>query len=58
MTEREYLGDGVYLSDDGWQLWLAVDNHKNLVVALDPHVFKLLCERGAARFQAMKGDPQ
>lgn len=38
-TERppqaEYLGDGVYASHDGFQIWLAVNHHENQVVALD-----------------------
>jgi hypothetical protein len=37
-TELGYLGDGVYLSHDGYQLWLAVNHHENKVVALEPSV--------------------
>lgn len=37
-----YLGDGVYVSHDGYQLWIAVDNHENKVVALEPAVFDSL----------------
>lgn len=33
-----YIGDGVYVSDDGYQLWLAANDHRNLVIALDPTV--------------------
>jgi hypothetical protein len=36
--ELGHLGDGVYLSDDGYQLWLAVNHHDNKVVALEPIV--------------------
>ena len=39
-----YIGDGVYVSFDGYQIWLAVNNHENKVVALDPDVFTRLCE--------------
>jgi len=39
-----YLGDGVYASFDGYQIWLAVNHHKNKVVALEPQVLKKLCE--------------
>lgn len=54
MADRgEYLGDGVYLGDDGWQLWLAVDDHENKVVALDYATFRDLMDRGLARFVAM-----
>jgi hypothetical protein len=30
-----YLGDGVYASFDGWQIWLAVNHHENVQLALD-----------------------
>ena len=43
-TEEVYLGDGVYASFDGYQIWLAVNHHENNVVALDPSVFARLCE--------------
>jgi hypothetical protein len=33
-----HIGDGVYVSHDGFQLWLAVNNHMNNVVALEPNV--------------------
>ena len=39
-----YLGDGVYASFDGYQIWLAVNHHENNVVALEPYVFSNLCE--------------
>lgn len=35
---NRYIGDGVYASFDGYQIWLAVNHHENKVVALDPHV--------------------
>ena len=38
MSNEAYIGDGVYVSDDGWQLWLAVNHPTNDVVALDPEV--------------------
>jgi hypothetical protein len=39
MTKDEaYLGDGVYASHDGYQIWLAVNHHENRVVALDSNV--------------------
>lgn len=43
-----YLGDGVYASFDGFQVWLAVNHHENKVVALDPKVLENL-GRYAAR---------
>lgn len=36
--ENTYLGDGVYASFDGFQIWLATGHHKNNVVALEPAV--------------------
>ena len=45
MDKKEtYLGDGVYASFDGYQIWLAVNHHENKVVALDPTVFTRLCD--------------
>ena len=45
MNEDEtYLGDGVYASHDGFQIWLAANHHENKVVALEPRVFANLCE--------------
>lgn len=38
----EYLGDGVYASFDGYQIWLAVNDHRNKVVALEPGVLNSL----------------
>ena len=37
-----YLGDGVYASFDGYQIWLAVNHHENRVVALEPSVLDRL----------------
>jgi hypothetical protein len=39
-----YLGDGVYASFDGYQIWLAINHHENNVVALEPSVFARLCQ--------------
>jgi len=33
-----YLGDGVYASFDGYQIWLAVNHHENKQVAMEPTV--------------------
>jgi hypothetical protein len=41
MTEEEYLGDGLYVSFDGFQFCLrAPRGHVDHVVYLDPQVFK------------------
>ena len=42
MTEDIYLGDGVYASFDGYQIWLAVNHHENKQVALEPKVMEAL----------------
>lgn len=36
--ESIYLGDGVYASFDGYQIWLAANDHRNKVVALEEPV--------------------
>jgi hypothetical protein len=38
-THDEYLGDGVYASFDGHQIWLAANHHDNKVIALEAPVF-------------------
>ena len=37
-----YLGDGVYASYDDYHIWLAVNDHENIVIALEPNVLKML----------------
>ena len=47
MTESvppRYLGDGVYASFDVYHICLAVGDHTNHVVALEPDVLKALRE--------------
>lgn len=39
---QTYLGDGVYASFDGYQIWLAANHHENKVVALEPSVLDRL----------------
>ncbi len=38
---RTYLGDGVYASFDGYQIWLHISNDKSFEIrlALEPEVF-------------------
>ncbi len=50
MSEKpnpQYLGDGVYVSHDGWQIWLAANHHENLVIAMEPEVFQSFIEYAA-----------
>ena len=44
MNEQKdaYLGDGVYASFDGYQIWLAANHQENKVVALEPNVISML----------------
>jgi hypothetical protein len=39
LPEQKYVGDGVYASFDGYQIWLSVNGPDNNVVALDPQTF-------------------
>lgn len=39
-----YLGDGVYASDDGFQIWLAANDPNNEVIALEPSVLAALID--------------
>lgn len=41
---NKYLGDGVYVSFDGYQIWLAANHHENKVIALEPAVMQQLIE--------------
>jgi hypothetical protein len=53
-TAERHIGDGVYVSFDGFQIWLAVNDHRNRVVALDPSVLQQLV-RYAAGINAAYG---
>jgi hypothetical protein len=44
---QQYLGDGVYASFDGYQIWLARNDHANRVIALEPAVFEALIKYAA-----------
>lgn len=39
---KDYLGDGVYVRFDGYQIWVAANHHTNEVVALEPEVLNRL----------------
>ena len=51
---NEYLGDGVYASFDGFQVWLAVNDHRNKVVALEDTVMANLIRYNAKIEQYIK----
>jgi hypothetical protein len=40
LPQEKYLGDGVYASFDGFNIWLAANDHTNKVVALEPSVLE------------------
>ena len=42
--EGRYLGDGVYASFDGYQIWLAANHHENKVIAIDSDTMRRLVE--------------
>lgn len=45
LPPAEYLGDGVYASFDGYQIWLAANHpHSNQRVALEPEVYAALLQ--------------
>jgi hypothetical protein len=42
-TEHEYIGDGVYASFDGYQVWLHLGSHDSPpLIALEPNVMAAL----------------
>lgn len=51
-----YLGDGVYASFDGYQIWLAVNHHENKVVALEPQVMAALFEHAGLIHDEVKAE--
>ena len=42
--KERHIGDGVYVSFDGYQFWLAVNDHRNKVIALEPGVLRQLVD--------------
>ena len=44
-TQSEHIGDGVYISFDGFQYWLAANDPANAQVALEPITFHGLVDR-------------
>lgn len=50
---ERYLGDGVYASFDGFQIWLAANHHDNKVIALEPNVFSALVDYERSVFKEL-----
>ena len=44
MRDPKYLGDGVYVGNDGYQLWLSVGDHEHPTIALDAYVMAALVD--------------
>lgn len=42
MTEETYLGDAVYASFDGYQIWLRTGDGNDNRIALEPAVYEAL----------------
>jgi hypothetical protein len=55
-THQQYLGDGVYASFDGYQVWLAANHHTNTVIALDVHVMSELAAYAKMVYAQQKGE--
>lgn len=57
---KTYLGDGVYASFDGYQIWLAANSADNVVIAIEPGVLVELInfagERGMINVRKAPGD--
>lgn len=41
-SDEQYLGDAVYASFDGYQIWLRTGDGQNMRIALEPSVFDAL----------------
>lgn len=41
---RQYIGDGVYVRFDGYNIHIAVNDHNNEVVVMEPDVIKRFIE--------------
>lgn len=60
--QREYLGDGVYVANDGWHVWLYLHDGMRTTdaIALEPPVLKRLNQyrdRIANTVESTVGDP-
>jgi hypothetical protein len=58
LAAGEYLGDGVYASHDGYQIWLAANHHENKVIALEPAVMSALLRYAKAIEAAAYAAPE
>jgi len=57
-TELGHVGDGVYLSHDGYQYWIAVNHHENRVVALEDATLAVMMAVVRRHKAASQGEPK
>jgi hypothetical protein len=38
MRNATYIGDGLYMVDDGYQVWIAIGDHHSTVAAIEPSI--------------------
>ncbi len=55
VEQDAHLGDGVYASYDGYQIWLAANDHRNKVVALEPSVMMALIDYASRVGMRLRG---
>ena len=45
IQDTAYIGDGVYVGHDGYQLYLTIGSHENIkIIAIEPEVLNALNE--------------
>lgn len=62
LKDETYLGDAVYASFDGFNIWLRTGDGENQRIALEPSVFAALVDyainlRNRIRREALEADP-
>lgn len=55
--DLDYMGDGVYIGHDGYQLWLTTGSHENPeLIALDPGVLNNIIRYAKLRLPGIVRD--
>jgi len=54
ILKPQYLGDGVYVHDQGHQLALAVNNHENIVIYMGANEINALIEYAKRAFMVIE----
>lgn len=56
--DERYIGDGVYASHDGYQIWVRAERDgRQHEIALEPHVLAALFEYNAYLKAKFRGSP-